>query len=308
MASFGHAIAQALLHDTIVNNAPDTISVSRDSSSIKRDSITVTIDSTALSKPAKKKVILEGKIDYASADSISFDIRKKMAYMYGNAIIKYQDIKLIAAVITIDFNRSIVYATAITDSAGKSIGIPDFTQGSLNFKSNSLSYNFNTKKGLIKNVVTEEGGGYLHASVIKKLDNNVSVTGPGMYTTCDLEHPHFAIKYTRAKVIPGDKIITGPAYLIIEDVPLPLVLPFGLFPNKKGRSSGIIMPTWGEMTNLGFYLSNGGYYFGLSDHFDLKLVGDIYSRGSWAVKPVVNYIKRYKYTGYFNLNYATNRF
>jgi hypothetical protein len=292
MAAFLQSIAQSVSSDTLTHNVPDTISVSR--------------DSIPLPKSSGNKVMLEGKIDYAAADSISFDIRKKMAYMYGNAIIKYQDIKLIAAVIIIDFNKSTVYANAITDSTGKTIGVPDFTQGTLNFKSNSLSYNFNTKKGLIKNVITEEGGGYLHASVIKKLDNNVSETGPGMFTTCDLEHPHFAIKYSRAKVIPGDKIVTGPAYLSIEDVPLPLVLPFGLFPNKKGRSSGIKIPTWGEMANLGFYLMDGGYYFGLSDHFDMLLIGDVYSRGSWALKPLVNYKKRYKYSGSFSLKYATN--
>jgi hypothetical protein len=292
MAATLQSIAQAITSDSLVNNATDTISVSR--------------DSIPLSKPARSKAMLDGKIDYAAADSISFDLQKKMAYMYGNAIIKYQDIKLIAAVIIIDFNRSIVNANAVTDSAGKTIGIPDFTQGTLNFKSNSLSYNFNTKKGLIKEVITEEGGGYLHASVIKKLDNNVSETGSGMFTTCDLKHPHFAIKYSRAKVIPGDKIVTGPAYLSIEDVPLPLVLPFGLFPNKKGRSSGLKIPTWGEMNNLGFYLMDGGYYFGLSDRFDLLLIGDIYSRGSWAVKPLINYKKRYKYSGNFSLKYATN--
>lgn len=292
MAFCVQAISQVVTKDTLALNAKDTVSVS--------------VDSLSLSKTAKGKVMLDGKIDYASADSLSFDIRKKMAYMYGNAMIKYQDIKLNAAEIIIDFNKSIVYANAATDSAGKTIGIPDFTQGTLNFKSNSLSYNFNTKKGLIKNVVTQEGGGYLHATVIKKLNDNVSETGPGMFTTCDLDHPHFAIKYSRAKVIPGDKIVTGPAYLSIEDVPLPLVLPFGLFPNKKGRSSGIKMPTWGEMTNQGFYLMDGGYYFGLSDHFDLLMVGDIYSRGSWALKPSVNYKKRYKYSGNFSLKYANN--
>jgi len=226
--------------------------------------------------------------------------------MYGDAIIKYQDITLKAAIIIIDFNRSIVYASLAYDSTGKEIGIPDFTQGSLRFQSNTLSYNFTTRKGLIRNVITEEGGGYLHASVIKKLDNNVSETGSGLFTTCNLEHPHFAIRYSKAKVIPGDKIVTGPAYLSIEDIPLPLFLPFGLFPNKKGRSSGIMMPRYGESPNRGFFLEDGGYYFGLSDHFDLKLVGDIYSRGSWAVKPFVNYRKRYKYSGNFSIKYAIN--
>ncbi|MBK7172351.1 MAG: LPS-assembly protein LptD [Bacteroidales bacterium] len=291
----GNIIPDTLVNippDTIVSNAPDTLIVSR--------------DSIPLNKGGKNKTVLDGKIEYAAADSLSFDIQKKMAYMYGDAVIKYQDITLKAAVIILDFNRNIVTANAITDSTGKKIGIPDFTQGTLNFKSNSLTYNFTSRKGLIKEVITEEGGGYLHASVIKKLDNNVSETGSGMFTTCDLEHPHFAIKYTRAKVMPGDKIVTGPAFLSIEDIPLPLVLPFGLFPNKKGRSSGIMIPRYGESANRGFYLEDGGYYFGLSDHFDLKLLGDIYSRGSWAIKPNVTYKKRYKYTGSFSIKYATN--
>lgn len=282
------------------NTAPDTIAVN------VQDSLKVSRDSIPLRPASGSKSMLDGKIEYAAADSISFDIRNKMAYMYGDAIIKYQDITLKAAVIIIDFNRSIVTANVVNDSTGKSIGIPDFTQGTLNFKSNSLSYNFTTKKGLIKNVITEEGGGYLHASVIKKLDNNVSETGSGLFTTCDLEHPHFAIKYSRAKVMPGDKIVTGPAYLSIEDIPLPLALPFGLFPNKKGRSSGIMIPRYGESANRGFYLEDGGYYFGLSDHFDLKMLGDIYSRGSWALKPLVTYRKRYKFSGSFSLKYATN--
>ena len=278
--------------DTLAHNAKDTLIVLPDTVHPKT--------------PGKNKVVLEAKINYSSADSVSFDISHKMAYMYGNASIAYQDIKLKAAVIIIDFNKNIVTANAATDSTGKSTGIPDFTQGELNFKSNTLSYNFTTKKGLIRDVITQEGGGYLHAKVIKKLDNNVSETSKGMFTTCDLDEPHFAIKYSRAKVMPGDKIITGPAYLSIEGIPLPLALPFGLFPNKKGRSSGLIIPKYGEAANRGFYLEDGGYYFGLSDYFDLKLTGDIYSRGSWALKPAVTYKKRYKYTGNFSLQYATN--
>ena len=292
LAAASPAIARVMVPDTIANNAKDTLVVSPDTLSAH--------------SAGKGKVILEAKIDYSSADSVSFDIRHKMAYMYGNASIAYQDIKLKAAEIIIDFNKSIVTANAATDSTGKTIGVPDFTQGDLNFKSNTLSYNFTTKKGLIKDVITQEGGGYLHASVIKKLDNNVSETSKGMFTTCDLEHPHFAIKYTRAKVMPGDKIITGPAFLSIEDIPLPLALPFGLFPNKKGRSSGLIIPKYGEAPNRGFYLEDGGYYFGLNDYFDLKLTGDIYSRGSWALKPAVTYKKRYKYSGSFSIKYAVN--
>lgn len=291
-ASLAPAIAQVIEPDTLPLNA--------------QDSVKVLPDTVQVGVPASKKVTIEGKIDYKSADSISFDIRNKKAYMYGNASIAYQDLSLNAAVIVIDFNNSIVNAYAATDSTGKTIGIPDFTQGSLKFRSNTLAYNFTTRKGLIRDVKTEEGGGFLQANVVKKLDNNVSETGSGLFTTCNLDHPHFAINYTRAKVIPGDKIVTGPAYLNIEGIPLPLALPFGLFPNKKGRSSGLIIPKYGEEANRGFYLTDGGYYLGISDHLDLKLIGDIFSRGSWAVKPTVTYKKRYKYSGSFSLKYATN--
>ncbi len=251
--------------------------------------------------------MLSAKIDYASADSLSMDMKKKMAWMYGNASIEYEDIKLKAAIISIDFDNNTIHAYASQDSTGKTFGTPEFTQGTVSFKSKEIAYNFTTRKGLIQNVITKEGDGYLHGSVIKKVNDSVTNVGRGEYTTCDLEdHPHFSLKYSKAKVITGSMIVTGPAYLTIEGVPLPLALPFGLFPNKKGRSSGLIIPTYGETASQGFYLRDGGYYFGLNDYFDLKLTGDIYSRGSWAVKPSLQYKKRYKFSGNFNIQYAVN--
>lgn len=282
------------LPDTILINAPDTSLVSNQKGSISQKA---------------NKFELKSKIEYQSADSISMDLKQKKAWMYGNASISYEDIKLKAALIIIDFDKNTVEAYAAQDTAGNPVGTPEFSQGSLNFKSKELSYNFTSRKGLIQNVITKEGEGYLHGSVVKKINDTVTNVGKGEYTTCDLEeHPHFSLKYTRAKVITGDKIITGPAYMNIEGVPLPLALPFGLFPNKKGRSSGLIIPRYGESADRGFFLENGGYYFGLNDYFDLKLVGDIYSRGSWAVKPAMSYHKRYKYSGSFSLQYAVNVF
>jgi len=249
--------------------------------------------------------MLGAKIDYSSADSLSMDLKQKMAWMYGNASIEYEDIKLKAAIISIDFDRNTIHAYATQDSAGNPVGTPEFTQGDLSFKSKEIAYNFTTKKGLIQNVITKEGEGYLHGSVIKKMNDSVTNVGKGEYTTCDLEdHPHFSLKYTRAKVISGSMIVTGPAYLTIEGVPIPIALPFGLFPNKKGRSSGLIIPTYGESASQGFYLRDGGYYFGLNDYFDLRLTGDIYSRGSWALKPDLSYKKRYKFSGHLRLSYA----
>ncbi|MEZ5196094.1 MAG: putative LPS assembly protein LptD [Bacteroidales bacterium] len=169
-----------------------------------------------------------------------------------------------------------------------------------------MKYNYDTKKGLVQKVITEDSEGYLHGGTVKKMPNNETNVLNGQYTTCDLEDPHFAFRFKKAKVIPENKIVTGPAYFVIEGVPTPLAIPFGLFPNKKGQRSGIIIPSYGESTQRGFYFENGGYYFAINDYLDFKLVGDVYTLGSWAVKPSLNYRKRYKYSGYLNGNYAIN--
>ena len=287
-----------LLPDTIKKQLADTLQGN------VKDTLVVSTDSLQGANPTNK-FMLAAKIDYASADSLSMDIKNKKAWMYGNASIEYQDIKLNAAIIEIDFDHNTIHAYPAKDSLGNPIGTPEFKQGELSFKSKEIAYNFTTKKGLIQNVITKEGEGYIHGTVIKKINDSVTDIGRGEYTTCDLdENPHFSLKFTKAKVLTGKMIVTGPAYITVEGVPMPLALPFGLFPNKKGRSSGLIIPKYGESANRGFFLEDGGYYFGLSDYFDLKLTGDIYSRGSWALKPIISYKKRYKYSGNFNLSYA----
>lgn len=294
------SFAETYFPDTIRSNKPDTTNLNASNSNIVSDTIQI-------SKGKSKDFTLSSAIEYASADSINMDLKQKKAFMYGNASIKYEDILLKANLIIIDFSTNTVFAYVTYDSLGNAIGMPDFTQGTLNFKAKELSYNFNSKKGLIKEVITKEGEGYLHGTVIKKIDENVTNVGKGVYTTCDLEeNPHFALRYTKAKIIAGDKIITGPAYMEVEGIPLPIALPFGLFPSKKGRSSGLIIPRYGEARNRGFYLEDGGYYLGINDYFDLKLTGDIYSRGSWALKPLITYRKKYKYNGSFNFKYAIN--
>lgn len=297
------AFAQ-LIPDTVPSGKPSALQVPPDSLMMKSDTLRLSADSGK--SGGKKGFVLEANIDYAAADSISFDIKNHLAYMYGSASILYKDIKLKAGKITIDFDKKILYATCLTDTSGKKQQIPDFTQGNNNFRSENISYNFTNRKGLIKNVVTKEGDGFLHAEAIKKLNDNENAARGGMYTTCDLDHPHYAINFSKAKVITGNKIVTGPAYLQIEGVPLPLALPFGLFPNKKGRNSGIIMPQYGESAKRGFFFENGGYYFGINDYIDLKLLGDIYTRGSWALEPEMTYRKKYKYNGNFRVSYAVN--
>jgi lipopolysaccharide assembly outer membrane protein LptD (OstA) len=279
--------------DTLDYNVPDSLLVSQDSNNMAAKT---------------DKFMLSAKIDYASADSLSMDIKNKMAWMYGNASIDYEDINLKAAIISINFETNTIHAYPTYDTLGNPVGMPEFKQGDLSFKSKEIAYNFTTRKGLIQNVITKEGEGYIHGTVIKKINDSVTDVGKGEYTTCDLdENPHFSLKFTKAKVIAGSMIVTGPAYISVEGVPLPLALPFGLFPNKKGRSSGLIIPKYGESADRGFFLEDGGYYFGLNDYFDLKLVGDIYSRGSWAIKPALTYKKRYKFSGNFSLRYAVTK-
>jgi len=196
------------------------------------------------------------------------------------------------------------FAYGSLDSAGKVMGKPIFKEGNDVYNMDSIHYNFDSKKAKIYGVITKQGEGFLHSKMTKKMpDNTVNLIG-GEYTTCDLEHPHFYIYLTKAKVIPNKQIITGPAYLVIEDVPLPIGIPFGFFPNRKGRHSGILIPRYGEETNRGFYLQQGGYYFGMSDYYDLALTGSVYSFGGWDLNGKSAYRVRYKYSGSLNLSYV----
>ena len=211
-----------------------------------------------------------------------------------------------AASIEIDFDKSITHAKGVADSTGKMIGEPIFKEDAEEFSTKILNYNYDTKKGFIQEVITKEGEGFIHGKQVKKMPDNVTNIKNGSYTTCDLPHPHFELRFTRAKVIPNKETITGPAYMVLEDVPLPLALPFGFFPNKSGRMSGIFMPSPGESGNRGFYLRDFGYYWGISDYMDFQVKGEAYTRGSWAVYPTFNYYQRYKYQGNFNFRFATN--
>ena len=249
---------------------------------------------------------IKSKVVYKAADSIRFDVKSQKVYLYNEDDISYEDINLKANYIEIEFANNTVFATGTKDSTGKDVGRPVFTMESNTFESESIKYNYETKKGLVKKVITEDAEGYLHGSTVKKMPDNVTNVYDGSYTTCELEHPHFAFNFRKAKVIPDKKIVTGPAFLTIEDVTTPIVIPFGLFPNKKGQRSGIVIPTYGESAQRGFYFENGGYYFAINDYLDFKLLGDIYTLGSWAIKPTTNYRKLYKYSGSFNANYAIN--
>ncbi len=246
---------------------------------------------------------IKSKVHYTATDTIDFDVDSEMVYMYNDAQVIYEDIELKAAYIEVNWNSKNVFSAGLRDTAGGIYGKPVFKQSNDAFKADTMRYNFDTKKGKVYNITTQQGEGYIHGEIVKKMDES-SYIKFGKYTTCELDSPHYYIGANKLKVIPNNKIVTGPAYLVINDVPTPAAIPFGMFPNKKGRSSGIVFPTYGESTQLGFFLKNGGYYFGLGEHVDMELTGDIYSLGSWAAHAYSRYANRYHYNGSVAFNYS----
>ena len=257
---------------------------------------------------AKSKNAFEVKVMRTAVDSVIQDMKEKIIYYYGKAVVKYDDINLEANYLEFDLKTNVVTAKGLPDSTGKLVGTPIFTQGETKFEAKEMSYNFQTKKGIIRKVWTEESGGYLHGDKIKRMDDNTIHIQSGGFTTCNLkDHPHYQFRFNKAKVIPDNMIVTGPVYVTIMDVPLPIGLPFAMFPNSKGQKSGLIIPTYGESANRGFYLENGGYYWAINEHYDLQVLGDIYTRGSWAIKPTFRYNQRYKHNGSLALGFAVNK-
>lgn len=298
-------------------NAPDTLGAKSVVDSVMRDSLrlmhdTLNAQNEKNTKDTIVKTVSPNAIDepitYTAVDSIRFEVESKKVYLFGNAFIKYKDIELKAAYIELSLSEDEVYAKGTKDSTGKAIGQPEFKQADQAFDAVEITYNFKTKKGIIKGVVTKPDGGFLHSDRAKKQSNNEICIQHGKFTTCDLPHPHFYIALTKAKVIPDKKIISGPAYLVIADIPVPLGIPFGYFPNKKGSQSGVIIPQYGEEKSRGFFLRNGGYYFAINDYFDLTLTGDIYANLSWGANFNTKYRKRYKFSGNLNAKLNENFF
>ena len=259
-------------------------------------------------KPARKESFIDDKIERSCNDSTVQDFKNNKVYYYGDAKVVYEDITIEAAFIEFDFDKRTVFAKGLLDSTGKLYGSPIFLEGDKKYLSESMTFNFETKKGVITKVFTEDAMGYIHGSKIKKMEDNSINIKSGSFTTCsNQEHPHFEFYFGKAKVIPDDKIVTGPAYFRLMETPLPIGVPFGIFPNSKGQRNGILVPTWGESANRGFYFENGGFYWGINEYLDFQLVGDIYTRGSWALKPTLRYNKRYAYNGSFSGSYAVNK-
>lgn len=250
---------------------------------------------------------LQSKIRYTSFDTIDFDIAHNKVYLHRNAQIDYEDITLNADWIEIDWKTNTIYAKGLPDSSGKIVGVPVFKQNTDEVKAATILYNFESKKGKISGIVTRQGEGYILGDTVIKTKGDDYFIKSGRYTTCDAAEPHFYIKSDKLKVIKNKQVVTGPANLYIEGIPTPLAIPFGFFPNKKGRSSGLIFPKYGESNELGFFFKEGGFYFGLSDYFDLALTGDIYTLGSWAGSIATNYALKYRYSGNFDFSYSRIR-
>ena len=246
----------------------------------------------------------EDEIIKDAKDSINIDLKNKKIFLYGNAKILYKDIKIEAGFIEIDWNTNVITAKPKLDTLGKKIQIPFFKEGEESFNAEEIKYNLKSKKGIIKQIKAKEGEGFILGDKVKKTENDILFLKNGDFTTCDHDKPHFSIRSKKIKVIPGEKIITGPAYLRLFNFPTPLALPFGYFPNNQKKSTGLIFPSYGESANLGFFLKEGGYYFTLSDKADLSIKGDIYSKGSWGLKSLFRYKQRYKYSGNFDLSYG----
>lgn len=260
-----------------------------------------------LAASGKKKQPLDAPVTYEANDSIVFT-QGGYAHLYGQGKVNYQQIELAADVITMNMDSSTVYAHGVEDSLGVKKGTPVFKDGETPYETNTIRYNFKSKKGIISNVVSQQGEGYVTGNNAKKGANDELYMKSGRYTTCDHhEHPHFYMQMTYAKVRPKKNVVTGPAYLVVEDVPLPLAVPFFFFPFSSSYSSGFLMPTYMDDSSRGFGLTDGGYYFAISDKMDLKLRADIFTKGSWALNAESNYIKRYKYSGLFQASYQVTK-
>lgn len=278
----------------------------------KTDSLAVTTDTIALDSLINTSS-LEEPVFSGGRDSIVKDFNvngKKMIYYYGDVKVQYGDLELTSEYMAFDVDSKTVFAKGLPDSTGKIAGQPIMKQGEKQYEMESVYYNFNTEKAKIKNMITQEAEGYLHGQYIKKMPDNSINIAKGKYTTCDHEHPHFYLKMTTAKVITddgGQKTVFGPSYVVLEDVPTPFALPFGFVPEFGNRSSGILMPTYGEEAARGFFMRGLGYYFVFGDHFDIAATGDIYSMGSWAAQLNSRYNKRYKFNGSFSLSYQNDQ-
>ena len=249
---------------------------------------------------------IDAPVEYSATDSMTYDHETGVAHLYGSSHVKYQNMDLESDQIYMALDSSLVHATGSTDSTGQKYGTPIFKMGNDTYENDTIAFNFKTKKGLISDVYTQQEDGFMTAQLAKRNGEGDMFLLHGRYTTCDLPHPDFYFAMSRAKVRPGKNVVFGPTYLVVADVPLPFAIPYGFFPFTKSYSSGFIMPTYGDENSRGFYLRAGGYYFAISDKMDLKLIGEIYTKGSWGLSAATNYRKRYRYNGSIYASYQNS--
>ena len=254
-----------------------------------------------------QKSEIETTINYSAKDSIFYDLKSQKIKLYGNSKIDYGEINLEAYEILVNWNDKTLDANYLTDSTGKKIGKPIFSEGNQSYETDKITYNFDSRKAKIKGIVTQLDDAYMQGEDVKKNEEDELFISHAMYTTCNLEEPHFHISSGKIKVIPGKKVVSGPFHLKFGDVPTPLGFIFGMFPQPKKKVSGLIMPNYGEEKRRGFYLRDGGYYFAVNDHIDLRLTGDVYSKGSYGMTLGSSYKKRYSYSGNLRFNYNKSK-
>ena len=267
-----------------------------------------TVRRDTVKAPKEPSSFLDAPIYGKNSDSLVYDVRNKLVYIYNEGDITYEKNNLKADFMRIDMDKKLVYAYGKADSLDGELIVtkPEFTEGSEAFQMDTITYNLDSKKAKIKGVATQQGDGWLVGGSVKKMPDNTINIQHGKYTTCDeLDHPHFYLAMTKAKVIPGKKVVTGPAYLVLEDVPIYFLgIPEGFFPINMGPKSGLLMPTYGEEYSKGFFLRDMGYYFTMGEHADLALRGGFYTLGSWEASAASRYVKRYKYSGSLNVQYS----
>lgn len=296
VATNADSIAQPL-DSTMVSDSLKTL-VAEDSIVVTNPDSVVVFSRDTLSFP----------VSYKARDSMIYDIANNKVYLFGDASLQYDKVDLDAYYVELDWTTNTVVAETDKDSLGNTIDDVIFKDDGNEYKAKKLAYNFSTQKGKVYQVRTKEGDGYMHGEAVKRNEYEEWYGYKAKYTTCDLEHPHFYISAKKMKLVPDKVIVSGPANLVIADIPTPFYVPFGMFPIQKDRKTGVIFPEYGDEPNgRGFYLRNGGYYIHFNDYIDLAVTGDIYSNASYGLRAATNYAKRYKFAGNIALQYGRNR-
>ena len=265
------------------------------------DTSAILLDSTqnndTISLKVEPESVIENTINYTAKDSIKVDVIRQKVYIYGDAKVVYGTMTLKAEFIEIDWTKNQLSAKGGVDSLGNEFGIPNFKEGTDEYNAHSILYNFESKKGLITGIITQQGEGYIHGDTVMKNEYDEMFIKTAKYTTCNLDHPHFYIQSTKMKMVPDKVVVSGPFNIVIEDIPTPIGFLFGIFPMPKEKNSGIVPPSPSTVGRKGLGLMQGGYYWGISDKLDAKLIGDIFMNGSWRAELLTNYFSRYKHRG-----------